>query len=99
MWRILGVYWEYTRSILGVYTGSIYWEYTGSTLGVHWEYTGSILGVRVADPYTLYTDPDPAFSKNFGSGSGSSVLIFAVHFFGIFEEKKFYLPGIGYILI
>jgi cleavage and polyadenylation specificity factor subunit 1 len=39
---------------------------------------------RVADPYTLYTDPDPAFSNFFGSGSGFSVLFFAVHFFCIF---------------
>ena len=38
--------------------------------------------VRVADPYTLYTDPDPdpdpAFQKKNGSGSGSSVLIAAL---------------------
>ena len=35
----------------------------------------------VADPNTLCTDLGPAFSNLFGSGSGFSVLIFAVHFF------------------
>ena len=34
-----------------------------------------LLESRVADPYTLYTDPDPAFSKIVGSGSGSWIRI------------------------
>ena len=41
--------------------------------------SGQIVADRVLDPYTLYTDPDPAFSTNVGSGSW--IRIFSVNFF------------------